>query len=140
MADAAHTVTFGASADFLALEFKGVEYDEPEPYRWVRVQVLFRFGAFKGSFPASFLTGEVRDMHAAVRTLHSTLRGVVEFSTLEHQVQFTLEMATTGKLKFMGQLTDNAAAANRLKFETELDQTYLVPVLAALDRVVLDRL
>ena len=140
MADPAHTVTFGSADDFLTLEFEGVAHDDPEPYRWVQVRVSFRFGAFAGHFPASFLVGEVRDLHAAIRTLHSTLHGVVAFNTLEHQVTFTLAMDPTGKLKFAGELIDDAAVANRLQFETQLDQTYLVPVLAALDRVVLDRL
>ena len=140
MADAAHTVTFGSDAGFLALEFKGVEYDEPEPYRWVKLHASFRFGAFMGHFPASFLTGEVRDLHAAGKTLYSTLQGLVEFRTLEGQVEFTLVMDPTGKLKFVGELIENMAVANRLKFETHLDQTYLVSVIAALDRVVLDRL
>jgi hypothetical protein len=67
------------------------------------------------------------------------MEGKVEFSALETQVAFRLTMHATGKLSFAGELTDAPGRGNRLRFESQIDQTYLEPVIATLGRVVRDR-
>ena len=136
-----YTMTLGApGGDHFALRVGAAHPDEPEPYRWVPVEAICRFGAFAGGFSASLLADEIRRLSDDMARLAHVLDGELVFDATEEQVRFSLAVQPTGRVSFAGELCDAAGAGNRLSFATELDQTHLASASAALARIVRDRL
>ena len=103
---------------------------------WLSVTVTVCVGAFAGVFSASFLTDEFVAFRAQLQTLHATLRGEAEFTTLEEQLFLKLIGNGRGQVSLKGRALDRAGYGNRLEFELEIDQTHLAVAIRDLDALI----
>ncbi len=68
-----------------------------------------------------------------LRALYDSLQGVVELSTRERQIGFKLTVGSGGHVHLAGEAWSEATYGNSLRFELELDQSFLQEPLKVLD-------
>jgi hypothetical protein len=100
---------------------------------WVRASVEARVGGFTAAFGADLRTDELDRFRSELRVLYETLAGEAVFETLEGCVAFRFVGDGQGHIRVEAELRDEPGVGNRLRCELELDQTYLPPIMAALD-------
>lgn len=110
----------------------GEFYDD----NWVRVSVRVSVGAFKGKFPAAFLTSDFAEFRGQLQKLSHSLEGVASFSTLEGQLSLELTGNGRGGIFLKGVAIDVPGTGSRLEFDLELDQSYLPAALEGLDEIL----
>ena len=103
---------------------------------WVRSEVFVCVGAFSGEYTAAFLTSDFVRFREEVRALHESLAGKAIFSSLEEQLSIELKGNGRGGIALVGVAADAPGTGNQLKFELELDQSYLPSVLKGLDEIL----
>ncbi len=103
---------------------------------WLIVNVEVCAGAFRGKFSATFLTHEFVDFREQLQELYDSLNGEAVFSTLEEQLSIHISGNGLGGIVLRGRASDQAGIGNKLEFEFNLDQTYLVPALRDLNELI----
>lgn len=104
---------------------------------WLSGTVTLEFArppaaTFKAKCATSWQTVDFASFHEALRTLLDDLTGTATFSTLEDQVDITIEL-TGGKGTVEGRVQEHAMAW--LEFEAETDQSFLNQTLTELRAV-----
>ena len=121
-----HSFSFGGKEqerlEIIAIAREG---DTSDDYTWLTVQVSIRAGHFQGQFPAAFVTQELADLYRQGMILYESLKGTVDFKTLERQLEFTMTSNNLGHIKLKGEARDEAGTGNALKFSLMFDQTQL---------------
>ena len=110
----------------------GEVYDD----NWVRVSVHVSVGAFKGDFPAAFLTSDFAEFRGRLLKLSQSLEGVASFSTLEDQLSLELTGNGQGGILLKGVAIDAPGPGSRLEFDLALDQSHLPAALEGLDEIL----
>lgn len=70
------------------------------------------------------------------RTLYESLQGEAEFTPTEQQFTMKLAASTGGHIQVTGEAWSLATYENKLSFVLELDQSYLLAPLRALESLV----
>jgi hypothetical protein len=92
---------------------------------WLSAQVSVSCGAFRGMFPAAFLTAELESFRDQLAQLYEALSGSARFETLEGQLQLEITGDGLGHIHISGEAQDQAGIGNRLVFKIGIDQTQL---------------
>jgi hypothetical protein len=129
----------GSEREFVSVAVRAYEraatgdrYDD----NWLAVEVTVAAGAFRGQFPATFLTDELVRFRAELGTLNVSLAGWARFRTLEEQLALSVFGNGRGEIELSGTVIDRAGDGNRLEFRLGLDQTYLAEALRGLDDII----
>jgi len=102
---------------------------------WIESEVRVAAGAFRGAYHLSLRSEEFADFSRQVALLARSLSGTARFSTMEEQLELTLNGDGKGHVQVEGTAMDQAGIGNVLHFSFELDQTYLLKILRALEAV-----
>lgn len=101
---------------------------------WVVSPISVKVGGFTADVPAGLRMDELARFRDQLRSVYDHLSGVATLESLEDWISMTIECTRTGRLIITGEVTDNPASDNLLRFELDgLDQSYLPPALDALD-------
>ena len=114
------------------LDATGIYYDD----NCLDCYVELKFGGFTGAFEASFLTSELIALLPQLEELYKTLEGSASFTSMEHQLEFTITGNGLGSFEIEGEAMDEAGPANLLKFYSDFDQTFLPRVIRQLTAIV----
>jgi hypothetical protein len=88
---------------------------------------------FRAKCDVAWQTTELQAFHESLRAVLEDLSGTAKLTTIEDQVELTIELKS-GKGTLAGRVEAHAVAA--LEFEAATDQTFLADTLAALRTVV----
>lgn len=113
-------------ADFVALR---IVRREPA---WSTVEIDVHSDGLSGSVKWSFSKGELAAFAREIEALHRDLRGRAQLQPQEPNI--TLELTGDGKghVTVLGTLQNLFERKNQLRFEFEIDQTYLGGIARAL--------
>lgn len=111
---------------------------DPNDYWWISGEVSVAAGAFSGRFPANFRSPDFPPLREQLEMLYRQLEGTAAFATLEEQLELQFVGDGLGHILIRGKARDLAGTGNRLAFETEIDQTELPAIIAALRLVEIE--
>ena len=132
-----NSVSFGGTEqERLEISVIGLEGDASDDYAWISVVVTIHAGNFQGKFPAAFVTQELAVLYNQGMILYESLKGSVEFSTLERQLGFVMKANNLGHIELKGEARDQAGMGNKLIFNIDFDQTQLRTSLAELGKLL----
>lgn len=109
--------------------------EEVDDFGWLACEISLSAGAFSGLFDATLLVSDFASFCQEVRQLYDDLKSPAVFNTLEGQLALTLSGDGIGHISVDGEVLDQTGYGNRLQFHFEIDQTYLPPIIRALDAV-----
>ena len=101
---------------------------------WIACEVSVRAGAFRATFTADLRAEEFQRFLGEVRLLQTSLEGVARFETMEEQLTLSLTRSIKGRVQVAGVARDVAGTGNELRFEFDIDQTYLPALSGGLER------
>jgi hypothetical protein len=93
------------------------------------VKVSVKSGAFLGELDTIFMTTDFESFKQQLRNLYINLNGTATFSGYEHSDMIKLRGNGLGHLNVECQLTESNIPLNELKFELDLDQTFLPSII-----------
>jgi hypothetical protein len=102
-------------------------------YDWVKARTHVAVGAFRSHINMTILASDMRRFRDALEPVYRDLRGVAEFSTIEDQLRFKVEVDKIGHVRVSGYVKDDASFGNRLAFVLSFDQTFLGRTLSELN-------
>ena len=100
---------------------------------WGDIRVDIRVRAFNGAISPSVEGADLLRFGEELRALYNSLQGVAELSTRERQIGFKLTASSGGHIELTGEAWSEATYGNCLRFELELDQSFLQAPLKVLD-------
>lgn len=92
---------------------------------WLTVVIYVHAGGFHGKAEAAIVTSELMKFVQELQSLHSTLNGSAEFTTLEDQLRLRLTGDGKGRIELSGEVSDAPGVGNRLHFQLDFDQSQL---------------
>jgi hypothetical protein len=104
---------------------------------WGESIVQIRTGCFQGAIKFWFDLDDFKRFHKELIELNTTLKGVANFNPTEEQFVLKLEGNGLGKISVSGIAYEMATYGSNLKFEFEIDQTYLEPIIRGVESYVL---
>jgi hypothetical protein len=125
----------GEKADYLSVQLLGRAYPDVDDYwdgNWLRTEVEFAVGGFRGRVACNIRAEEIADFCGQLTRLLETFEGTAEFRTMEEWLALTVTSDRRGHLTLAGELRDEPGIGNTLSFSLEYDQTYFRPMLDGL--------
>ena len=102
---------------------------------WLAATISIRSGAFAGSFDAALMTCDFQPFERQLQELYESLRGTATFSTIERQLEVNCVGNERGGISIDGVAQDRAGDGNQLRFQFDLDQTYLPELISELQQI-----
>jgi hypothetical protein len=103
---------------------------------WIECEVEVAAGAFRATFPAHLRSEEFQSFLEEALDLDRTRDGTASLSTLEGQIALSIAGDGKGGFRVSGEAIDEAGSGNRLQFTFDVDQTFLPPICASLEHVL----
>lgn len=101
---------------------------------WGETQVDIAVRSFHGAITPMVEGVDLLNFAKELRALYDSLKGVAELSTRERQIGFKVTAGSGGHVLLAGEAWSEATCGNCLRFELELDQSYLSEPLNVLER------
>jgi len=117
------------AGDHLIVEVDG-RPDERDD--WVSAKISVHMGAFSASIQATLVTCDFPRFRRQLESLYKTLSGSANFDTIERQLQITCIGNERGGIAINGTVQDRVVDGNELRFQFDIDQTYLPGLIAEL--------
>jgi|SRR5215475_876485 len=135
-----HEVLIGHDAgDHLSIRVLGRLHPDAADYwdgNWLVTPVEVVAGAFEGSVGASLRAEELRGFREAMQQLSRSLRGEALLESMETWLTLRVTAERSGHIAVSGKVADRPGIGNELSFRIEgLDQSYLPPIISALEEV-----
>jgi hypothetical protein len=103
---------------------------------WLRTRIDAVAGDFSGGVTADVRADELADLRAQLDRLYRDGEGDASFTTLEYWINLEFHRDGLGHVQVRGEMFDMAGRmGNSLRFRLDLDQTYLPPIIDALEAV-----
>ena len=132
-----HSFSFGGrEQERLEITVISREGEASDDYAWLTVEISICAGHFQGKFPAAFVTQELAVLYGDGMILYESLKGTVEFKTLERQLGFIMKSNNLGHIELIGEVLDEPGTGNKLNFRLTFDQTQLRTSLTELASVL----
>jgi len=100
---------------------------------WFKARVDIAVRSFHGEITPMVERADLRRFAKELRALYDSLQGVAELSTREGQLGFKLTVGSGGHVQLAGEAWSEATYGNCLRFELELDQSFLQEPLKVLE-------
>lgn len=127
----------GASRERIEIQITRVEAAEArDPSNWMRARVSLAARGFSGNYEMSFMAGDLISFGRELELLHRDLNGIAHFRTMEGQLYLQLTGDRLGKISVLGEARDEPGIGNRLKFQLEIDQTYLASTIREVNALI----
>jgi hypothetical protein len=140
MVDENPTILLGdASGERVAIRPTGRTHPEVSDCsdgNWIDCSVEIRAGGFEGRYVACFRSEDFRDWRDAIDRVVAERQGVAWFTTLENQLTLAVTLNERGHVRVDATARDEPWSRNELKFALRIDQTYLRPLIRALDELL----
>ena len=102
---------------------------------WIMATVKVKGGSFYGEFRASFLTIDFENFKQELKRLYNDLNGKANFVTLEGQLELNIIGNGIGGFDINVTACDQPGIGSQLIFEMTFDQTFIMPIIAQLERI-----
>lgn len=102
---------------------------------WPGADIEVRCDGWTGSALWRFHTGELAQFAREIRTLYRRLEGTAALHPLEPNVELDLIGDGKGRITVEGEARNDFASGTRLVFRFDIDQTYLIGIAEALERL-----
>ncbi len=102
---------------------------------WLDASISVCAGAFSGSIPVALSTCDFRPFREQLDALYQTLDGPATFSTPEQQLEFVCRGNGFGGITVEGVIADQVSDGNSLRFQFNIDQTFLPAIIDDLRKV-----
>ena len=102
---------------------------------WLDASISVRAGAFSASIPVTLSTCDFRPFREQLETLYQTLDGTATFSTPEQQLEIVCRGNGFGRITVEGVIADQVSDGNSLRFQFNIDQTFLSAIIDDLREV-----
>lgn len=109
-----------------------------EGYDWVRARVRVEVGGLSGDVEIYMCVSDMVRFKEQLEPVYRNLSGAAEFTTLEGQLYFRIEVDHLGHVRAAGHLLDDPASSNRLTFELNYDQTLLWHTISEIDEALFE--
>ena len=76
----------------------------------------------------------IRRLAPQLKRMSNELKGEAEFIPMEEQIEMVLAMKPLGHIEVNGHLYEQPTYGTSLRFEFQIDQTYLTEIIAQLER------
>jgi hypothetical protein len=120
------TLRIGSVHEYLAISCP----DGPSDEGWMRTRTEIVVDGFRAEIRPWFQSGDFVAFEAPLRKLYESLEGEAKLDPLEEQLVLTLNARTGGHILLTGEARSDWG--NRLTFEIEMDQSYLLEPLRVL--------
>ena len=131
----------GEHAEFLAITILHRSRPGSSDYwdaNWLRATVEVAAGGFHGEVHGDLRALELASFHRELLPLAESLSGVARFFTMEEWLSIDISADGRGHIELSCTVRDALGGGNSLAARLELDQTYLVPMIAQLERAMLE--
>jgi hypothetical protein len=138
MGDSGFEFNIGTAALGIRVRVLGRTHPECHDFwdgNWILCEATVAVGGFRGRVQGCLRTEEIESFRDQLKSMYQTVSGRAEFRTLEGWLSLKLAAEKTGKVECRGEMLDDPGIGNRLEFTLDLDQTYIAPVLIALDSI-----
>lgn len=129
----------GEAAEYVAVEVAGRTIPSATDFwdgNWLTTAVEVRTGGFRGDFRANFRVEELSRFAEAIRALLERRSSTAHFETLEGQLDLTFTQDHAGRISVAGVAMDRPGIGQVLRFELQVDQSYLPRLLHDLASVL----
>lgn len=130
------TVRDGGDSVVISVADDVAALTEEDKGGWVDGHVAARCGAWSGHYPAQFHETDFPSFAEALAELSSTLTGEAVLSSMDGYLDLTFTGDGLGHINVEGAAWDRPRWASHLQISFEIDQTYLPPLLAAVEEVI----
>ena len=127
------------SSEFLKVEVLNYLYPDKTDYwdaNWLNTKIQIKVGAFSGNYFAQMQTIDFSGFEKELKRLYTDLNGVTQFYSIEDWL--TLKFIGDGIGHFLVECLacDFPGTGNTLKFDLEIDQTYIPELLNQLGNIL----
>lgn len=127
-----------AVADHVWIKILGRAHPDCQDYwdgNWLKVEVDIKCGGLAAFFLADFRADEFAEFANHVNDMTKNRSETASFTTMEGCLELTLRSDRFGHLFVEGQGRDTPGRNSVIRFEFEIDITYLPPLLVQLDEI-----
>lgn len=103
---------------------------------WLNVKVSIKAGDFSGVVHGQLRADELTRFRDELLVLYQSLSGCARFSTMEQWLSFEFIGDGMGHIAFNGEVMDQVGIGNTLKFNFDLDQTFIPEILYSLETII----
>jgi hypothetical protein len=139
VAEAVEIVIGGTEFERIEVAITGPPYPAATDYwdgNWLRARISANVGGFVGEVRCDMRTEEFARFRQQLERLYEEVEGDAEFSTLEYWLTLRVHGDGPGHVHVDGELFDRVGRmGNCLRFELEIDRTYLPPIIDALAEI-----
>ncbi len=122
-------ITFGTDSEHISVSWpSSLNGDD-----WGETRVDIAVRSFHGAITPMVEGADLLRFAKELRALYHSLQGMAELSTRERQIGFKLSAGPGGHLLLAGEAWSEATYGNSLRFEIELDQSFLPEPLNVLE-------
>jgi hypothetical protein len=118
-----------AGADFIMIR-PGRGYSDEG---WMTTEVQVQCDGWRGGFNMDLMRGELSGLARELRKLRDTLKGKARFEPMDHPLELVFEGDGKGHIEVRGEAVNTHSSGTCLKFELELDQSYLEKIIRGLE-------
>lgn len=127
-----NTLQIGSDSEFVKITLPS-SYPSDE---WIETQVEISVNGFHGMLKPYFEVVDFKDFLQDLKAVYDTLQGQAKLVPREEQFVLTLAVGTTGHVLVTGVAWSRATYENKLQFEFEIDQTYLLQPIRQLEIIL----
>jgi hypothetical protein len=120
-----------SNGDIILITIKSITSDD-----WLESYVEIKAGAFRGSYKAAFMLYDFRVFRDGLKLIYNDLNGVAKFVSLEKQLEIDIKGDGFGHFVADGIAMEQVGYGNELRFQLNLDQTYIPMLIKQLDGVI----
>jgi hypothetical protein len=125
-------IHFGTESEYINISLPSSFSDEG----WGQAIVEIAVRGFRGIIHPWVETGDFERFTTQLRAMYESLEGQAEFCPLEKQFVLKLVAKSGGHVQASGEAWSQATYENKLEFELQLDQSYLLAPLQDLESLV----
>jgi hypothetical protein len=125
-------IRFGSSSEYIAIMLPEV----CPPNCWLEAKVEIAVNGFRGHIEPSFERDDFERFLSQLKALYEALRGEAELLPRERQLVLRFAGSSGGHVLLKGAAWSKATHENKLEFQIELDQTYLLSPIAELESLL----
>lgn len=123
------TIRIGSDSEYIRISLP-ISYTSEG---WAEAEVEIRVDGFHGQIKPWVEAADFESFTSQLRELYSTIGGAAELRPREEQFVLRLFARPLGQIAVSGEAWSYATYGSKLKFEFELDQSYLVQPLSELE-------
>lgn len=126
-----NTFQIGSDSEFVKITLPSSYFRD----EWIETQVELSVNGFHGTIKPCFEVVDFKNFLQELKAIYETLQGRAKLSPREEQFVLTLAVGKTGHVLVTGVAWSRVTYENKLQFEFEIDQTYLLQPISQLEAI-----